>query len=102
MSSGCDRRCSTSSGCSDVTLVGQDWGGLIGLRLVGEHPDRFSRVVAANTGLPTGDQPMSEAFLAWQKYSQETPDFHVGGIIKGGCHHRPERRRRRGVRRTVP
>jgi haloalkane dehalogenase len=68
-----------------VTLVCQDWGGLIGLRLVGEHPDRFSRVVAANTGLPTGDRPTSDAFLAWQKYSQETPDFHVGGIIKGGC-----------------
>lgn len=43
----------------DVTLVGQDWGGLIGLRLVAENPDRFARVVAANTGLPTGDQPMS-------------------------------------------
>ena len=40
---------------SDLTLVGQDWGGLIGLRLVAEHPDRFRRVVAANTGLPTGD-----------------------------------------------
>ena len=52
---------------------------------MGEHPDRFARVVAANTGLPTGDRPTSDAFLAWQKYSQETPDFHVGGIIKGGC-----------------
>ena len=41
--------------CPDLTLVGQDWGGLIGLRLVAEHPDRFRRVVAANTGLPTGD-----------------------------------------------
>ena len=41
----------------DITLVCQDWGGLIGLRLVGEHPDRFARVVAANTFLPTGDQP---------------------------------------------
>src|SRR5229473_5554895 len=68
-----------------LTLVGQDWGGLIGLRLVAEHPDRFARVVAANTGLPTGDQRMSDAFLAWQRYSQETPVFHVGGIVKGGC-----------------
>ena len=68
-----------------ATLVGQDWGGLIGLRLVAEHPERFSRAVAANTGMPTGDRPMSDAFLAWQKYSQETPDFHVGGIVKGGC-----------------
>ena len=68
-----------------VTLVGQDWGGLIGLRLVGEHPDRFARVVAANTFLPTGDTPPSEAFLAWQRYSQETPEFHVGRIVNGGC-----------------
>jgi haloalkane dehalogenase len=69
----------------DLTLVGQDWGGLIGLRLVAENPGRFARVVAANTGLPTGDQKMSDAFLAWQRYSQETPVFHVGGIVKGGC-----------------
>ncbi len=69
----------------DITLVGQDWGGLIGLRLVAEHPDRFARVVAANTFLPTGDRNPGDAFLAWQRYSQETPDFHVGGIVKGGC-----------------
>ncbi len=69
----------------DVTLVGQDWGGLIGLRLVGEHPERFARVVAANTGLPTGDTRMSDAFLAWQNFSQETPTFPVGAIVSGGC-----------------
>jgi haloalkane dehalogenase len=68
-----------------LTLVGQDWGGLIGLRLVAENQDRFAKVVAANTGLPTGDQKMSDAFMAWQRYSQETPVFHVGGIVKGGC-----------------
>lgn len=68
-----------------VTFVGQDWGGLIGLRLVAENPDRFDRVVVANTGLPTGDQPMSEAFLAWQRYSQETEQFDVGRIVAGGC-----------------
>jgi haloalkane dehalogenase len=69
----------------EATLVGQDWGGLIGLRLVAEQPDRFARVVAANTFLPTGDQNPGEAFLRWQTYSQETPIFHVGGIIRGGC-----------------
>jgi len=69
----------------DITLVCQDWGGLIGLRIAAEHPDRFARIVAANTFLPTGDVPAGPAFLAWQKYSQETPDFHVGGIIRGGC-----------------
>lgn len=68
-----------------ITLVCQDWGGLIGLRLAAEHEERFARIVAANTGLPTGDQPMGKAFLAWQRYSQETPEFHVGGIVKGGC-----------------
>jgi haloalkane dehalogenase len=69
----------------DITLVCQDWGGLIGLRLVAEHPDRFARVVAANTFLPTGDRDPGPAFKAWQQYSQETPEFHVGGIVKGGC-----------------
>jgi haloalkane dehalogenase len=68
-----------------VTLVCQDWGGLLGLRLVGEHPDRFARVVAANTFLPTGDVPAGRAFLAWKEYSQTTPDFHAGGIVRGGC-----------------
>src|SRR4029079_12001472 len=69
----------------DLTLVGQDWGGLIGLRLVAENPDRFARVVAANTFLPTGDRDPGPAFKAWQKYSQEVPEFHAGGIVKGGC-----------------
>ncbi|HLI91847.1 MAG TPA: haloalkane dehalogenase [Ktedonobacteraceae bacterium] len=66
-----------------ITLVGQDWGGLIGLRLAAEHERRFARIVAANTFLPTGDQPPGEAFLRWRRYSQETPNFHAGGIVKG-------------------
>ena len=69
----------------DVTLVGQDWGGLIGLRLVGEHPERFARVVAANTFLPTGDSSPGEAFFAWQRFSQEVEVFPTGVIINGGC-----------------
>jgi haloalkane dehalogenase len=68
-----------------ITLFGQDWGGLIGLRVAAEHPDRFARIVVANTGLPTGDQPMSEGFMRWREYSQTVENFHVGGIIKGGC-----------------
>ena len=68
-----------------ITLVSQDWGGLIGLRLAAEHPQRFARIVTANTFLPTGDTPPGEAFEMWKKYSQETPDFHVGGIVRGGC-----------------
>ena len=72
-------------GLDGITFFGQDWGGLIGLRLVTDRPDRFARIVVANTGLPTGDQPMTDAFLSWQRFSQETPRFHVGGIVKGGC-----------------
>ena len=68
-----------------ITLVCQDWGGLIGLRLAAEHEERFARIVAANTGLPTGDIPMSEAFLRWQQYSQTTPEFNAGHIVKDGC-----------------
>jgi haloalkane dehalogenase len=71
-------------GLTDITLVCQDWGGLIGLRLAGEHPDRFARVVAANTMLPTGDHHPGDAFLAWQKFSQEVPLFPAGQIVNGG------------------
>jgi len=71
-------------GLTGITLVGQDWGGLIGLRLVAEHPDRFARVVVANTGLPTGDSPMSDAFLAWQRFAQSSPQFEVGRIVSNG------------------
>lgn len=69
----------------DITLVCQDWGGLLGLRLVAEHPDRFARVVAANTMLPTGDHDPGPAFLQWQAFSQNTPEFKVGRIVQGGC-----------------
>ena len=69
----------------DITFFGQDWGGLIGLRLVAADPDRYARVAIGNTGLPTGHGPASDAFLAWQKFSQETEHFPVGGIVNGGC-----------------
>jgi haloalkane dehalogenase len=70
---------------TDVTLVGQDWGGLIGLRLVGEHPERFARVVAANTFLPTGDTSPGDAFFNWQRFSQEVEVFPTGFIVNSGC-----------------
>ncbi|MBN0048391.1 haloalkane dehalogenase [Streptomyces actuosus] len=69
----------------DITLVCQDWGGLIGLRLVAEHPDRFARVVVANTFLPAGDGEPSKAFLKWREFSQNTPDLRVGDIVNSGC-----------------
>jgi haloalkane dehalogenase len=69
---------------TDITLVCQDWGALIGLRLAAAYPERFARLVVANGGMPTGDGKTSEAFFNWQKFSQETPVFPVGGIINGG------------------
>ena len=67
----------------DITFFGQDWGGLVGLRLVAADPDRYARVAIGNTGLPTGDARPSEAFLSWQKFSQEADVFPIGMIING-------------------
>jgi len=67
-----------------LTLFGQDWGGLIGLRLVAESPDDFDRVMIGNTALPTGDHDPGEAFLQWREYSQTTPTFNIGGIVSRG------------------
>jgi len=67
-----------------VTLFGQDWGGLIGLRVAAEQPERFARIVAANTFLPTGDNPPGEAFLRWQQFSQTSPAFDIGRVIQAG------------------
>jgi len=70
---------------TSVTLFAQDWGSLLGLRLVGEHPERFARVAIGNGGLPTGDEATSEAFLTWQEFSQQAPVLPVGAIVSGGC-----------------
>lgn len=69
----------------DVTLVGQDWGGLIGLRLVAEHPDRFARVVAANTGLPTGDRRMPEVWWAFREAVESAEVLDIGRLVESGC-----------------
>ena len=65
----------------DITFFAQDWGGLVGLRVLALDPDRFARVAIGNTGLPTGHGPASDAFMAWQKFSQETPVFDIGFLI---------------------
>jgi haloalkane dehalogenase len=66
-----------------ITLVCQDWGGLLGLRLAAEEQQRFARVVAANTFLPTGEKA-NESFLRWRKFSQEVPDFSAGAVVSFG------------------
>lgn len=68
---------------SGITLFCQDWGGLIGLRLVAAFPERFARVVVANTGLPIGTG-WSEAFKQWLDFSQSVPEFPVGEIVSMG------------------
>lgn len=70
---------------NNATLFGQDWGGLIGLRVLADNPENFSRLIVANTGMPTGDHQPSEGFLKWKHYAETVENFHVGGIIKGGC-----------------
>lgn len=62
-------------------LFCQDWGGLLGLRMVGEAPDRFQYVVASNTFLPTGGTP-SPAFLAWREFAKSSPDFKIGELLQ--------------------
>ncbi len=69
----------------DITLFAQDWGSLIGLRLVAQHPERFARVAIGNGGLPTGEERVSEAFTAWQEFSQSAPTLPIGRIVAGGC-----------------
>ncbi len=69
----------------DATLVGQDWGGLIGLRLVAEHPGRFCRVVAANTGLPTGDHDMPPVWWEFRRAVERAEVLDVGRLVAAGC-----------------
>lgn len=67
-----------------ITLFCQDWGGLLGLRLITEMEERFPLVVASNTTLPTGDIPMPESFQKWREFSQNSPKFDIGRVIQMG------------------
>ncbi len=69
---------------TDMVLFCQDWGGLLGLRLITEMDDRFAMVVASNTGLPTGNIAMPESFMKWREFSQKSPDFNIGKVIDMG------------------
>ncbi len=70
---------------TDVTLFCQDWGGLIGLRLVAEHPDRFARVCAANTGLPDGRSRLPDAWWRFRDFVVSTEDLPIGFLVASGC-----------------
>jgi haloalkane dehalogenase len=69
---------------TDTILFGQDWGGLLGLRIAAEQEERFGAIVASNTFLPAGDRPLGAGFEAWRTYSQQTPELAIGRIVDGG------------------
>jgi haloalkane dehalogenase len=69
-------------GLERITIVVQDWGGLLGLRVVSMIPSRFIRLVVMNTGLPTGEGPLPEAFNHWRKFVEETEDLPIGEIMQ--------------------
>jgi haloalkane dehalogenase len=69
----------------EVTLVGHDWGGLIGLRVGTENPDRIARIVATNTGLPTGDQRMPDVWLRFRDAVRNAESLDIARLVRSGC-----------------
>ncbi len=98
----------------NITLVVQDWGGLLGLTLPMEMPERFERLLVMNTALATGDVPLSEGFIAWRAYVAKNPDLACGKLLARSCPHLtpaeaaaydapfPDARAKAGVRRFPP
>jgi haloalkane dehalogenase len=72
-----------------ATAVVHDWGGPIGLRLAVEHPERIERLVIMDTGLFTGHQPMTEAWIAFRNFVERTEDLPVGMLVRGACKNDP-------------
>ncbi len=72
-----------------ATIVGHDWGGLIGLRLATENADRIARIVATNTGLPTGDQQMPDVWLRFREAVRTAPELDVARLVRSGCRTTP-------------
>ncbi len=64
----------------NVTLVCQDWGGLLGLRILAQHPDRFKRLVAMNTGISDG-RGRGEAFYRWRRFSQRARELDIARLM---------------------
>ena len=70
-------------------MVVHDWGGPIGLRLAVEHPDRVARIVIMDTGLFTGHQQMTDAWIAFRDFVERTEDLPVGFLVRGACKQDP-------------
>jgi haloalkane dehalogenase len=69
----------------EMTLVAQDWGSLIGLRVAAENEARFARIVIANGFLPTAQRGVPPAFRAWRAFARWSPLFPIGRIVASGC-----------------
>jgi haloalkane dehalogenase len=69
----------------DATIVVHDWGGPIGLRFAVEHPDRVARIVVLDTGLFTGHQKMTEAWMQFRNFVERTEDLPVGFLVRSAC-----------------
>lgn len=94
-----------------ITLVCQDWGGLLGLTLPMEMAERFTRMIVMNTALPDGSEPLPDGFLAWREWTDAHPDMAVGRLMRRACPHLtaeeaaaydapfPDERYKAGVRR---
>jgi haloalkane dehalogenase len=67
-----------------ISLVCQDWGGLLGLTVATEMPERFARLVIMNTGLPTGEHPLGPAFMRWRTFAANSTDMDIGSVIQQG------------------
>ncbi len=89
-------------GLEQVTLVGQDWGGLLGLRLVAAHPARFARVGPPNTGPPTGDKPMPEVWWQFRQVVERAPALDVARLVQSGCQSRLSEAVRAGYAAPFP
>jgi haloalkane dehalogenase len=69
----------------NVTVVGQDWGGLLGLTVAGHYPERFARLVPMNTGVLDGSQKMPEEWLEFRDFVEHADDIDVGRMVQSGC-----------------
>ena len=74
----------------DINLVVQDWGGFLGLGILGEHPDWFKRVVIMNTALPIGEEKLPKAFKLWKLYARFHPTFPIGKVVKMGSYRKDQ------------
>ena len=77
----------TALDLTDILLVVQDWGGLLGLTLPMDDAQRYSRLLVMNTAFATFDGPLPQGFVAWRAWSNANPDMSIGKLLKRGCPH---------------